>query len=206
MHLLFLPGAGGAPEFWHALGALLPAQWTKTYLAWPGLGEQPHDQAVHGFDGLVALAERVIDGPVAVVAQSMGGIVAVRLALQFPQHVTHLVLAATSGGLDVAELGGEDWRTGYQRSFPNAQTWITTERPDHSAEMENIACPTLLLWGERDAISPVAVGQRLATLIPDAELHVIPEAAHDLGHSRASDIAAIVLQHLRRPVRVQDRT
>lgn len=79
-HILFLPGAGGSPAFWRPLGDLLPAAWRKTYLGWPGLGVQPHDPAVQGIDDLVALAARQIDRPCVVAAQSMGGIVAVRLA------------------------------------------------------------------------------------------------------------------------------
>jgi pimeloyl-ACP methyl ester carboxylesterase len=61
---------------------LLPATWNETYLSWPGLGSEPHDPQINGFDDLVALAEKEICGPTVLVAQSMGGIVAVRLALR----------------------------------------------------------------------------------------------------------------------------
>ncbi len=196
MHILFLPGAGGAPEFWHPLGALLPAAWKKTYLSWPGLGRKAHDPAVRGFADLLAITERQIDGPVALVAQSMGGIVAVQAALRHPQHVTHLVLVATSGGVDVSRLGGKDWRPDYLETFPDGARWIADERPDLGERIPAIACPTLLLWGGSDPISPVAVGHHLLSLIPGASLQVVTGGEHDLGCARAGEIAPLVIRHL----------
>ncbi len=197
MHVVFLPGGGGAPEFWHPLGALLPLEWTKTYLSWPGLGNQPHDPAVTDFDGLVALTAQKLKGPTVIVAQSMGGIVGVRLALRHPEYITHLVLAATSGGVDVSSLGGEDWRESYLRNFPNSQTWITTEKPDHSADIPKIKCPTLLIWGDSDPISPLSVGKRLSALIAHSRLCVVEGGNHDLGRERANDIAPMIIEHLK---------
>jgi pimeloyl-ACP methyl ester carboxylesterase len=147
MHLVFLPGASGAADFWYPLGALLPVEWEKTYLSWPGLGNQTHDSTVNSFDDLVALAAKKIKKPTIIVAQSMGGIVGVRLALQYPEQITSLILVATSGGVDVSGLGGADWRDAYLKSFPHSKMWITTEKPDHSTDIQKIVCPTLLLWG-----------------------------------------------------------
>jgi pimeloyl-ACP methyl ester carboxylesterase len=44
--------------------------------------------------------------------------------------------------------------------------------------LPRIAVPTLLIWGERDARSPVAVAQQFARAIPDSELVLIPDAGH----------------------------
>ena len=41
-----------------------------------------------------------------------------------------------------------------------------------------IACPTLVIWGEDDARA--ARGPRMAELIPDAELCLVPEAGHHI--------------------------
>jgi pimeloyl-ACP methyl ester carboxylesterase len=196
MHILFLPGAAGAAEFWHPLGALLPSDWEKTYLSWPGLGNQPHDPAVNNFDDLVALAAKKVRKPTAIVAQSMGGIVGVRLALQHPKEITHLVLVATSGGIDVSNLGGEDWRDAYLKNFPNSQTWIATDKPDHATDISKIACPTLLIWGDRDPISPVSAGKRLSELIRHSALRIIEDGDHDLGRERADEVAPLIVAHL----------
>ncbi|HYM31769.1 MAG TPA: alpha/beta hydrolase [Candidatus Cybelea sp.] len=194
--VVFLPGASGDPGFWRAAGDRLPASWRKTYLAWPGLGHQSHDPTVMGMDDLVALAETAIGDSSAIVAQSMGGIVAVRLALKSPEAVTHLVLAATSGGIDMSRFGASDWRAEYRREYPAASSWILDSRPDHTADLKRLRQPVLLLWGDNDPISPVAVGQYLATLLPRAALHVVAGGDHGLAQNRAADVAPLIEKHL----------
>ncbi len=44
--------------------------------------------------------------------------------------------------------------------------------------MPRIAVPTLLVWGERDARSPLSVARQFERAIPDAERVVIPECGH----------------------------
>lgn len=195
-HILFLPGAGGSPTFWRPVGDLLSATWRKTYLAWPGLGEQPHDPAVRGLDDLVALAERQIDGPVVVAAQSMGGIVAVRLALEHPDVVRGLVLTVTSGGIDLSRHAPADWRADYRRTYPRAVEWIQTAKADHTADLARIHIPTLLIWGDTDPISPVSVGQELARRLPMAHLHIVPGGTHDLAQDAADEVAGLVTRHV----------
>jgi pimeloyl-ACP methyl ester carboxylesterase len=195
--LLFLPGAGADPEFWKPLGNLLPAQWQKTYLGWPGIGNQPPHPDVNGFDDLVALVEANLgDSPVDLLAQSMGGAIALRVALNHPNRIRRLVLAATSGGIDVTKLGAADWRPAYQAAFPNSATWITQTRPDFTSEASQIKQPTLLLWGDTDPISPLAVGETLLRMLPSASLHVVRGGDHGFVNDRAPEIANVVQRHL----------
>lgn len=196
-HLLFLPGAGGAAEFWHPLGSLLPAAWTKTYLNWPGLGHEPHKPGYDSLDALTAYAARHLQDNTAILAQSMGGIFALRLALLYPQKVRRLVFTAASGGIDVMRFGASDWRPAYRAEYPDAAGWITEARADHSAEMSAIAQPALLLWGDADTVSPVAVGRHLASLLPQSELHVIAGGDHGFAETRAAAIAPRVERFLR---------
>ena len=44
--------------------------------------------------------------------------------------------------------------------------------------LPQIAVPTLLLWGERDARSPLSVAHQFEDAIPDTQLVVIPECGH----------------------------
>jgi pimeloyl-ACP methyl ester carboxylesterase len=194
--ILFLPGSGASPDFWKPVGALLPADWPKEYFGWPGLGRQPHDPAIRSLEDLIAIVVAKMEAPVDLVAQSMGGVIATRIALTYPQLVRRLVLTVTSGGVDMASFGASDWRVDYRKSFPNAAEWIYAPRTAAPLPVERITAPTLLIWGDSDPISPVAVGQHLEKRLPDARLHVVPGGDHDLAQAHAAQVAALVAQHL----------
>jgi len=178
--ILFLPGSGASPDFWKPVGARLPVPWSKTFFGWPGLGHQPHDPAITGLDDLIA----------------MGGVIAARIALAHPRLVRRLVLTVTSGGVDMAAFGASDWRADYRKSCPNAATWILEPGVAPPLPVERIAAPTLLLWGDADPISPVAVGQHLAHRLPDARLHVVKGGGHDLARTHADEVAPLIERHL----------
>lgn len=194
---LFLPGASGSATFWQPMAHA--AGLDGTFLAWPGLGVEPADAGLNSVDDLVALAANHVTTPINIVAQSMGGIVAIKLALMFPNLVERLVLAVTSGGIPVADLGGSDWRADYFAAFPAAASWIASPVPDLSEAIRSIRAPTLLLWGGADPISPVAVGKRLASLFPNSRLRVFEGAGHDLAKTQPEAVAEIVREHFLAP-------
>lgn len=49
---------------------------------------------------------------------------------------------------------------------------------DQSDLLPHIGVPTLLIWGERDARSPLRVARQFQDAIPDVELVVIPDCGH----------------------------
>ncbi|MEW5798607.1 MAG: alpha/beta fold hydrolase [Bacteroidota bacterium] len=51
-------------------------------------------------------------------------------------------------------------------------------RTDTTAFLSNIKCPTLIMVGEKDVLTPPAASQSMHEKIPGSELHVIPNAAH----------------------------
>jgi pimeloyl-ACP methyl ester carboxylesterase len=157
--ILFLPGALGRRDIWHPVADRLVHPAHKVHVAWPGFDDAPPDPSVRGLDDLAArLAER-IDGPTALVAQSMGGIVAILAALRKPDCITHLVLSVTSGGIDMAACGGEDWRPAVRAAHPHLPDWFLTHGEDLAPRLPALTMPALLLWGDADPISPVAAGR-----------------------------------------------
>ncbi|MEA5443191.1 alpha/beta fold hydrolase [Cyanobium gracile] len=194
--LLFLPGASGDTNFWRPLEQRLVCRAERLHLGWPGFGDTPSRPGVEGFEDLLALVLEPLDRPCALIAQSMGGVLALRAALARPRWVTHLVLCATSGGLPMAELGAADWRPGFRTSLSQLPDWFATETTDLSERLPEVAAPTLLLWGEADPFSPVAVGERLARRLPRARLQVIPGGDHDLGLHHADRLAPLIQSHL----------
>jgi pimeloyl-ACP methyl ester carboxylesterase len=61
-----------------------------------------------------------------------------------------------------------------------------------------IICPTMLICGEQDERTPVAVHELMATQIPGAELTVIGGAGHFTPLERPSAVAAALRQGLSR--------
>lgn len=194
--LVFLPGAAGSPEFWRPVADRLPAGWEKELHGWPGAGEQPHDPRVNSFEDLVERTQTAIQSRSDLIAHSMGGVVAIGVALRYPQKIRRLVLVATSGGIDVGSLGAGDWRAEYRAEFPNAATWITEQQVDYTGQLASVTNSTLLLWGDQDPISPLAVGRRLAAMLPNSRLTVLPGGTHAVALQHPASVAQAIIKHL----------
>ncbi len=197
--LLFLPGAGGSASFWQPVADLLPEEWPRVLLAWPGLGNEPHDPDIQGLDDLVNIVSACIamsPTRVDLIAQSMGGLVAIRAALRHTYRIRRLVLTGTSGGLDVSALGGSDWRSEYRQAYPNAAPWITEVKADHTPDLPRLTTRTLLLWGDQDDISPQAVGEHLAAHLPNARLEIIKGGDHSFPNTMPVETATAIARHL----------
>lgn len=199
--LIFLPGALGRTQLWASVADRLGHPARKVHCGWPGFASMPPDPHIRGIDDLVAKVLAQIDQPTALIAQSMGGVIAMRVALEQPDLVSHLVLAVTSGGVDVAGLGGEDWRPSFHTANLRLPDWFSSYQEDLSPRLSEVAMPTLLLWGDSDPISPVRVGKRLASLLPYATLHIIEGGEHDLAETHAAIIAPLIDEHLAKVAR-----
>jgi pimeloyl-ACP methyl ester carboxylesterase len=194
--LLFLPGASGNTAFWQPVAGLLTHRAAHSHIGWPGFGLTPPESSVNGIEDLVSRVLAEVDQPTAVIGQSMGGVIAAMVALERPDLVTHLVLTVTSGGINTASLGAQDWRPGFIAANPFLPHWFTDFHADLTSRLGSIRAPTLLLWGDADPISPVAVGERLAMLLPNAHLHVFAGGTHDLAHTSAVRVAPLIDAHL----------
>jgi len=195
--LMFLPGAGGHTALWRPVSEALSLRGPRRFFEWPGFAGAPADPSVRGIDDLVDRVVAEITRPVVLFAHSMGGVIALRAALARPRFVRALILSVTSGGIDVRALGAVDWRDEFAKNNPEAPRWFLDARDDISSELHEVRAPALLLWGDADPISPVAVGRRLARLLPKSALVVVRGGTHDLVAERAGDVVAHIEQHLR---------
>jgi pimeloyl-ACP methyl ester carboxylesterase len=51
-------------------------------------------------------------------------------------------------------------------------------RPDNRPLLPSIKCPTLVLVGREDALTPVELAQEIAAGIPGAQLEIVPHCGH----------------------------
>ncbi|MFT4567927.1 MAG: 2-hydroxy-6-oxonona-2,4-dienedioate hydrolase [Saprospiraceae bacterium] len=65
-------------------------------------------------------------------------------------------------------------------------------------DLHNIKCPTLLVWGKEDTITPPFVGEKFHELIPHSELHFLEECGHAPMMERPKEFNIILKSFLRR--------
>ncbi len=195
--LVFLPGAGGSASFWRPVADRLADLGPAHVFGYPGFGGLPPHPGLRSLgDVFDWLCERLPEGSSHVIAQSMGGVLAARLAIERPERVARLVLVATSGGVDVARLGGAEWRERSRALRPDAPSWFSDDRTDLTDRLETIRARTLLLWSDSDPISPPSVAEFLAERIPDARIVHVARGTHAFAHERPQEVASIIRFHL----------
>ena len=52
------------------------------------------------------------------------------------------------------------------------------ERPDNRPHLPEISCPTLVLCGAEDRLTPPALHRDMAAAIPNAYLVIVPDSGH----------------------------
>jgi pimeloyl-ACP methyl ester carboxylesterase len=88
--------------------------------------------------------------------------------LLHPDRLTNQALVDTVTGMAVRV--GRD-------AFLRQQKAIIA-RPDGRADLTRIACPTLVLCGRQDALTPLAVHDEMAATIPGAKLVMLEDCGH----------------------------
>ena len=165
------------------------------------VGPPSSNKGQDGFDliaqSMVSEGAREAHGGFDLIAQSMGGVVAVLLALQQPEAIRRLVLCGTSGGIDLTRFEAADWRQRYVAEIPDAPRLFVDDSTDVDHLLESIKIPTLLLWGQDDQVSPVAVGEYLAEKLQNAKFVTIPDAGHDFALKKPQQAAEEIQAFLR---------
>ncbi len=68
-----------------------------------------------------------------------------------------------------------------------------------SGQLSRVTAPTLIIWGQRDAVTPLRTGKLLAARIADARLEIIPGAGHVPLTQKPRELNHLVLRELNGP-------
>lgn len=74
------------------------------------------------------------------------------------------------------------------------------DRPDSTPALPRMTCPTAIIVGERDAVTPPAEAERMQALMPRSRLTVIPEAGHLANIERPDEFSRTLHDFLVAPM------
>jgi pimeloyl-ACP methyl ester carboxylesterase len=194
--IVYLPGGGGRSWFWRPVADRLWRRGAPIVFGYPGFGDVPADASLRSLGDLYEAILAVLPERFHLVAQSMGNVLALRMALEHPERVASLVLCALSGGVDVRSLGGAEWRDDLSAEQQGMPRWFIDDRSDFTERLGTLRVPVLLLFGDADPLSPPRVGEYLRDRLPSARLHVIKGGGHMMAHEEPDRIAPLIAEFL----------
>ncbi len=201
VHMLDLPGFGHTPAPSTAWTVFDYARFVVAYL--DALGLSRVNLFGHSFGGRLGL----ILG--ADYADRLDKMVLADAAGVRPKPPLHAVLRlkAYKGVRDGLKAVGlhrlsDALRTRYNARYGSSdfnavsgvmrQTFVNVVNQDLLPYAARVRVPTLLVWGDQDADTPLEQGQQLERVIPDAGLVVYPGAGHYAYLERSADVARVI--------------
>ena len=65
-------------------------------------------------------------------------------------------------------------------------------------ELQRLDLPASIVWGERDPLFPVSLGERLVRALPQAALHRLPRVGHCPPQEAPTVVATLLMELLSR--------
>jgi len=209
--LLMIHGAGGRSRIWQNQLRVLESEINMLAIDLPGHGETPGpgkdsiDDYTGWLEGLLARLD--LKAPF-LMGHSLGGAIVQKAALQFPERLGGIILAATGPHLPVAPSFLEDMKTRFEGTVDNIikyayapdadpillregaglmkqsgatvvhDDFLACDRFDRRKDISNVRLPCLIICGEEDRLTPPALSEGLNRSIAGSRLVLVPSAGH----------------------------
>ncbi|MGZ3610487.1 MAG: alpha/beta fold hydrolase [Ktedonobacteraceae bacterium] len=224
--IVLIHGLGSSSEIWAALMQLLKKEFLVYAPDLPGFGRTPLAPEGTNIQTHVLYLKRFLDAlefqRVTLVGNSLGGWIATRFAVEYPERVERLYLL-NSAGLRRENMHSpyvED-RTeaktsikqmvGYSLPVPgfvldalirNAQSPAYTgfirgydPREELDAVLTGVEAPTTIIWGEGDNLLPLICAYDFHRGISNSELVLLPRTGHMPQVQNPVKVARVILRH-----------
>jgi pimeloyl-ACP methyl ester carboxylesterase len=198
--VLLLHGGAGDSNDW--VETMLPLSDSYTFYApdLVGYGQSDRNRDAYHLsdfmDSTLGLMEALnLDGPLPIVGHSLGGRVALEIALNHPEKVRKLALIDTTGFSRLARWGSFLGTMAYlirrvlRRPQPYPRFMMENGSMPHWLcldRLPEIKIPSLIIWNRRDPYYTVKGALQAKDLMPQAQLEILPGYGH-APHRRDRD-------------------
>lgn len=219
--MLLIHGAAGSRLDWplalRKLGAVVPD------LSGHGKSGGEGRETIREYaDDMAALLDALDIERATICGQSMGGAIALTMALDHPARVRGLILISSGARLRVHpdiltqarrnpaavadilfewlwsgetdEAMREKGKTAFMAQKPDviARDYLACDAYDVRDRLAEVGAPSLVLCGTADVMAPPKYSEALAAGIPDATLRLFDGAGHNLHLERPTEVASAI--------------
>ena len=142
-----------------------------------------------------------IDGPIELCGLSLGGILALNYAIDYPNKVEKLILIGTPHKVPKVMFSIQNVIFKFlpkslfeTMAFNKKDTFIlgkTMKNLDFSNGVQNIKCPTLIICGEKDSAN-LKSAYYLAENIKNAKLEIMKNTGHIVNEENPEELARLL--------------
>lgn len=164
-------------------------------------------------------------GKVVLIGHSNGGRIAFSFAQKYPEKVSKLILIDSAGIYHnelpirlkrfvfkiLAKIGKKItsseklkiilYKLAREGDYKNAtsaqrQTMLSLIKTDFTPIISKVKIPTLIIWGDKDRITPLSDGKLIHKLIKGSKLEIIKDAHHAPQFTNPEKVAKIIHEYL----------
>jgi pimeloyl-ACP methyl ester carboxylesterase len=225
--VLLIHGAGGSHQQWLYQVRDLPTTVYGVDLPAHGRSDGPGRETVGGYaDWIVHLMDAARIERAVLAGHSMGGAIALEVALRCPERVTGLGLVSTGARLRVAPVILDGIRADPKQTIQLIGDWLfSSQAPQEMVEMArrqmtevpadvlhgdflacdafdvrdglgSITAPAIVVGGTEDRMTPVYLATAMRDRLPAARLHVVHGAGHMVMIERPESVSRALARFL----------
>lgn len=222
--ILILHGWGSCSKNWDNVKELLEKQGCRVLIPdLPGFGQNPAPSFNWNIDNYVSWVKDFADknnlGRFFLFGHSFGGTIAAKYSAKYPQNVEKLFLAAAAGirkksfkkaffkkispfFKDFLLIRQIFYKFFLKSDYPDTygmmrEIYLNIVEEDISSLFCHIKVPTILIWGDKDNITPIADAYFMREKIINSKLEILPGVSHRIRTDALELLVKKILENIK---------